>query len=1348
MNAYPFDSKGTAVTNHFTEERIIESDDPAARVVILQHRPFYQGLTVRMATATNPLTEGTDFEYAYQLTPLDDSLAFPVFCGVNLINPAINGKVIFDGQLVGGTYYDGFVEQLDELVKYLNNPSSADWLKVDKRPSLFPVIPAATSWADMLNKKYIASAVHDVELDAGAANDLIKEKLDALKSNIEALGAEIDAFNYAAHIAANNPHGTTAAQVNAHPVSLKTPDTFLAFGKNLRTLTAEIRALGIQQSDIDKYIEQWVFKDIKGTYVQMVAPNRPLFKSANGTADILFTDTSFELRSNGGMALAAGFKPDGASPAFIEWKSGTNVLRIESSGSVFGMDKLTLNGKMLLTTTTLLNYQGQGSGSEPTDPDDTKLWINGDGIVFTGKGSKADPVKGTVTPPTATTTVAGAVALKATKGAETSGVAATPQALDPYGSQLATFVPKATRLNSVPMDDGSRTMTKADLGLGNVDNTADVDKPLSTDLQAGLDGLAAKAHKHAWSELNVPTATYAGLGIARFAASEAQLATGKGVAPVVLYQLGQVLDVVAEKLKDANPKAVTDYSVIGDSTWTVASSKKSLSVQDMKYFYMSAGERKESVVTGSINLETTPMFNWFSPDNIIETQWQKGVIHNTQLPSDAIAPTNLMLLGKSLGLTASQVGDLSVISLLAKERVVCKSGILNVYAVGGGNITILVDDIQVATGASPLAVQAEVDASLTMHTVAIRVDCNDSAKPAAIGFDIWDDLWPVVCSTVDTRITQLAEFINPLNVRHYLYMNMKTGSLFGRAEPIQSVGLDVERTLIGFVDTDGTGVPTTTVSFTETVDFGRFNELETHRVAVPAHVPKTTDWFLADNPSMKRIGVGRLPATWAVGSPVGSAGAVSLPSGILRVLINGASATDRKLAMWLDNRTQSPQGWVTPANPYSDNLLTFEGSLVLELEKGKTLGTDLWLTFATGGINGQHKVVKFNPFLGTAEYGYTPTRASNSGVPVVVGLETLRAMDAHPYDQSDMVVTAANAFLYDVFDITSAPRYVLRYRYTPDTNVLKIILTYYTASTIGNVLKVSFELPFDVRECFTGWVGLERKAQRDLENIRMMPGLFPLHETVGEVHDIHYLRSLLEAYVHGADRDRYPGRGLQQKLLDSSPQANFATLGAYTEFIRVPTRGGKPTASGNRYLPLAFSPNPPASMPFGTDMPQARMWKNAANPNRGLVIPASFAMLYVVDQPFDRLNFQVTSNHRFRVMGKGVQLFSDMAVNGSTVTDLGSSNLSFVEGDIIWFEILTPVNPIPLEFDVTMTTTLNGVVVESFKIDDKTLLLFEVDKALYLCKTNPFNMTTATWDWAKGVAATESGASATLGDWN
>jgi len=58
-----------------------------------------------------------------------------------------------------------------------------------------------------------------------------------------------------------------------------------------------------------------------------------------------------------------------------------------------------------------------------------------------------------------------------------------------------------SEVTSVAGKTGAVTLEKSDVGLGNVDNTSDLDKPISTATQAALDGKAASSHTHTIADL-------------------------------------------------------------------------------------------------------------------------------------------------------------------------------------------------------------------------------------------------------------------------------------------------------------------------------------------------------------------------------------------------------------------------------------------------------------------------------------------------------------------------------------------------------------------------------------------------------------------------------------------------------------------------------------------------------------------------------------------------------------------------------------------------------------------------------------------------------------------------------
>jgi len=70
----------------------------------------------------------------------------------------------------------------------------------------------------------------------------------------------------------------------------------------------------------------------------------------------------------------------------------------------------------------------------------------------------------------------------------------------------------AAPVQSVAGKTGVVTLAKGDVGLGNVDNTSDANKPVSTATQTALDGKAAASHAHAAGDITSGTLATARLG--------------------------------------------------------------------------------------------------------------------------------------------------------------------------------------------------------------------------------------------------------------------------------------------------------------------------------------------------------------------------------------------------------------------------------------------------------------------------------------------------------------------------------------------------------------------------------------------------------------------------------------------------------------------------------------------------------------------------------------------------------------------------------------------------------------------------------------------------------------------
>ncbi|EIC3584599.1 hypothetical protein LAA31_002423 [Salmonella enterica subsp. enterica serovar Enteritidis] len=1383
MKAYPYDPRGTKTENHFLEERIIGSENNNDRVVILDHRPFFEDLVVRQPGSTTPLSRGVDYELQYQLTELDDSVAANVYCGVHLINPSIKGIVTFEGQMLGGTFYDPFVDMLDELVKYLNNPVSADWLLLDGRPSLYPATPAATSWADLLNKKYLASAIHDVELKTDDANQLIKDKLAEVKALVTALGKEIEAFNYPAHIAATNPHETTSAQINAHPVNLKTPDTFMAYGLKLKALTEELKAFRLPQSVIDTYISHWISSEVRGVFNCTVSGNRAQFRSKNGESEIIFANDGFTLKSNGSVVLAVGHLEGTGAGRYINWRAGKNTLRIESTGDALGMNKLTLNGNPLLTTTALMEYQQDpDAGGGGGDPDDSKVYIEGrNGISFTGKGSRADPIVGTIDPTKATTAEKGVVKLKTGKGTETVGVAATPASLTPYSTDLSGYVTKTTMINGKPMNDGSRTITKADLGLGQADNTADLDKPLSTALNASVSGLADVGHHHDWSELGIYKASQTIYGIGRYATNQNGLVENRAVVPNILKELSARLDVVAAAIANAKEGTVTDFAAVKGADWRFNSQGTSISVQDLKYFYLLDGTKGDSTVTGAIDLQTTPMFNWFSPNNQLELTWPTGKVSNgTGINWTGIEEPPLMgFQSVPVGKTATQMGDQSVVTVLAKTRVRAYQPKLWVYAAGGGPVTVYINGVLAASGESPLVAVYETSADVENYTIAVKAECSDTAKSAAVQFEVYDGDYPVYFSGPETRVELLQEFVTThVGIRHYLYVNMLTGSLYSRAEPIQSIAVDPERGYIGYVDIVAgvSSYANKTVRFETTFDFGKSAEVSEHIDTRKAHGLSSVDWVLTDNP--------RLPLlNRAIAEPRACIFRKALATGtgdvfhlVSRGLYTYAHNQNVKSSLQyvVIPEGATPYCWFTPFNPKENNAPTFEGSFAFDVDdvggtQALTAAPDLVLCSSTQGSSVKRRYVRIDLTAKACKLGIgSRSDSAVTDIPLVMEESGETAVNA---SFKDVLFNGeeTNAAILDLIgwgaskdkiSANHAPRGLIRYRYNVSTRVLRLALSFSQfGTTTVKQRQLEIQFPFDLVDYFTGdGIGLSFKELSAKCRVTISHALIdPVTNNI-DIDKYHYLRSLFESYL-----DSSVGYLADNKDADYSQSvidpATYEISQKYrvTESIALPTGQGSVAVSHDGQLPAQFFDR---KLSRGALMAKKNelhtSWNNEWSTTKAAASRYRHKLILRFAQGADKQQYRIArvsgtikSNWPGKVIigdaGKDPFLASTDSAEFalSTNADVGKA-ITITPTDLRVgqdiYIVLDPPGNNPEGYELNFTCSLDVTDEQSTRQDQLNAQSFELrsgEKQFLMEKRNPYHITSKAWKWILSVLKRE-----------
>lgn len=1190
MFTYPYDPTGKKQSNRFTEECVISSDVNENRVVVLKHRPFFaEGFEVRVSGASVPLTLGSDYELAHAIPELDSAVEGHLFCSVQFINTQIGGTVVFSGNLLGGNQYDPITDILDYLVKQLNNPTDASYYDVNGRPSLFPPTPGATGWSDMLNKSYIASAVNDIILDGKAANTAIQTAIDELKRELTALLAEMDQFNYPAHIAATHPHGTTAAQANAHPIDLKVPDTFMAFGKKLKQLVADIRALGLRESDLEAYLHSWVSKSVAGAFVYNITSDAPqiALQSNGAETSVKFANTGMTLESNGSVILAVGI---GSNSKYVEWFTDAGSVKITSTDNRLEMGSITLNGKQLLTTSSLMEYQNQGTGGAPSDPDDNKLYITGEnGLAFTGKGSRADPVKGTITLPLATSSSPGIAVVKSAKGVETEGAVAAPSTLTPYMGELTKYVPISYSVNSKPMDKGSIVLTKSDIGLGAVDNTADVDKPLSADQSAELNTLSEVHHTHPWSELGIPIASHNSLGTTKLGTTLNGLVANKAVAPAVLKDQDAIAERLLAKSAGARVGAATEFTAVKASSWVV-NSLSVIAVRDLEYFAYYKGEKISGKVSGSVNIETTPMYNWFSPNNHIESTWATTVVDERNLETfDALTekPT-VAIRAKQIRVASGEMGSTSGVTILSKTRVHITGSRAYVYVAGGGNVTVYVNGSQFRTGESPLMANIPVTEANRDLCIAIKVECRDPLRAAGMRYEIRDNNYPVYRSSAKTPIVRLGEFVTSADdINHHIYLNMNSKSFFTRTEPIQNSEIDPTAVFIGTVHGKTLSenyMNNTPILFPEIRNFGTSSEVAAHAETPYLHKPKITDWRFSDNPNFKMLGILRTVPRMVVSTePLPTQSGSSWKDYVLGTSESfafHAGMDYHTLTLW-NGEDRGPWGYVTPSNPKASGHPTYEGGIVVDygyMVGSTPLNYHPELLFVSAFDDGCDYVT-FNGDLNLS-MGYFPTNPGSSGFKLTSRVDY--PITIAPTKTTTYTSTAAKLLDFNILRpeekvyLGRNPRYHFRYRYDYDTRMLYVLRIWSNPNVDQITIKeLEFQVPFEMDRYFTGWVGVCNKEVPRKLRTRTMPSLLEINDARVDVNKYTYFRSLFESYVHArlgedaTDRD-YKAFSIKMRSLDYDALDEGELDNGLTERIFLPMGGGVPTTRWDSQLPYCY----------------------------------------------------------------------------------------------------------------------------------------------------------------------------------
>lgn len=1050
MKKFPYNPYGTNSECDFVETRIITSNHNTDRIVRLNHAPFFPSLKVFIGESVAPLKLGLDYELTDHLVDLDTATDGGVYCGVQLLNPNCIGTMRFEGSTLGDTFTDNLTPTLDHLIKVLNTPLERDYDKIDGLPAMFPQAAHYRHWSDFVNKDFVSDAIGRLSGGLASKSGNMEASLNNLVELINKLKASIVALDVLGHQNALNPHGTNIDQINAHPTAQAAANAATVYGADFQTLAAHIRnENGLTHADIEKYIRRYVDSTVTGEFhFQKGAANIRSDQHPNG---IFMEDDKFVLKSSSGIVMHADV--DRSETEYNRLVSGDSILHVGSRNSDTA---ITYNGKTILTTKDVVNLQPTPAATQVA-----RVYTESSTFTVSGEGTLASPFRANLILHTATTSKKGIARVKDTPGTETSGYIASPKALSDLEDALSLLVPKTRKVNGVAMGGAGFSLNKGHIGLDKADNTADMDKPMTTSLTNAVKGKAVNGHKHDFSTTGMDVATRTTYGIGHLYTSINQAADATiegGLTPNALRAFMEDLHSLGPRYDNTMKANDLEFVSVEYGTFNADTPNILTTESGFDFILSKGGELSSGKLSGTVNLNKVPLHkDWQHRANDCDLAWEMAPAYSSNLHEIA-HPTAKMVSYKSSGGTPHGA------TTFLKRRLMFKNNKITVHVTADDSDTTWIDGermVNVGSIAGTIAPTKkyihvyEKDILPGSHAIAISVVEGSSGTPSAGSYAVYDgDELIAVSSDLNTPFFYAGTDITIHNNHvednvFFVYGNLATKRIEAFCKPMSIDGISTEHVFVAVLVTDEHGHVKGVIDGkykTETaLDYGEFNELANHRKELAAHGGGTIGTVTGlENLEAREMATiltqDNMDFFMHGGHPLRATNADSFAS--LYYRDHDLQVETQKWQAGFHMQGASPLMWRDYNNILENRLFTFEGSAVL------------------GGSNGVDIETTSMSFLRRTEDTKVGDDCSVVTLKIVVDeadrryhrLEVWKGEIAYAY-QGNLGETSLSNPMRTQLNVNwvaeeqgnysirgETDHFILRYRYVVRTNTLKVLM--------------------------------------------------------------------------------------------------------------------------------------------------------------------------------------------------------------------------------------------------------------------------------------------------------------------
>ena len=500
--AYAYDKTAELADNLIKKEVHAIADYPNEfNCIIPTFAPFFRNDFILTHKETGRrLYEGLDYYFGHYYLELAETVKLPIYGSIMLMDNTLTGSIEFTQYRTTG---GGYTTTQDVIHTYLGKEDNPD--------------PRNTDWADVLIYKQPVSAVAlPVGIDEAIAADVVTEQLaaiveavtqandderegwDRVIASLKALSAKIVSTDISVHDKRKNAHSVTYAQLGAIKKDGDVVNAINAYGYSLANLMVLVNEMNQATKNTDELAS--LTGDILSGRLSYENDTLSI-KNSDGTATITAGGT-IALTTNSDVLIESDNSDLGTVIG-----AGNNQLSIHSNP---GTEGAVFNGFFIIHGGNLNNYL-------PTLASDTSSFHTEDTstVAFTGDGSIASPLVGTVYYPRASLVDSGVFRLSHSIYSSNTTVASSSYAIKLLNELIGGRLDKSVKVNNHALS-GNITVTKGDLGLGNVDNTGVEDKPASDAFKAAASQLGDATHTHDINDLTgIPYASTTEIGLAK-----------------------------------------------------------------------------------------------------------------------------------------------------------------------------------------------------------------------------------------------------------------------------------------------------------------------------------------------------------------------------------------------------------------------------------------------------------------------------------------------------------------------------------------------------------------------------------------------------------------------------------------------------------------------------------------------------------------------------------------------------------------------------------------------------------------------------------------------------------------